>query len=62
MVVLTVRKAPATDYRISLRIPGWCKGANVIVNGKAVEPGMENCMWANRGASDMTVWIDLLRE
>jgi DUF1680 family protein len=34
-VVLTVKKAPAHESTIALRIPGWCTGAIVRVNGKA---------------------------
>jgi DUF1680 family protein len=36
-VVLTVKNAPAGAFGIYLRIPGWCKGANIHVNGKAIE-------------------------
>ncbi|HEY4108835.1 aceric acid hydrolase [Puia sp.] len=36
-VVLTVKKAPAAAFGIFLRIPGWCTGARVTVNGKAAD-------------------------
>lgn len=36
-VKLTVNTAPAGECSLFLRVPGWAKGAEVSVNGKAVE-------------------------
>lgn len=33
-VVLEVEKAPASAIGMNLRIPSWCRGAKVLVNGK----------------------------
>lgn len=41
-VVLTVKRAPATVFGISLRIPGWCHGASIRVNGKASDMAVES--------------------
>jgi uncharacterized protein len=35
-VTLTLRQAPAKAYSLFLRIPGWCSGATLKVNGQAV--------------------------
>jgi len=51
-VTITVKKAPATVFGINLRIPGWCKGASILVNGKAWDMAVEegkyadlSCVW-----------------
>ena len=46
-VTITVRKAPATVYGIYLRIPGWCKGASIAVNGKAWDMAIETGKYAD---------------
>lgn len=42
-VILSVQAAPSKTFAIFLRIPGWCKGASLMVNGqaytKALTPG-----------------------
>jgi DUF1680 family protein len=35
-IVLTVEKAPSAEVTIFLRIPGWCRGESITVNGDAV--------------------------
>lgn len=36
-VKLTINTAPAAECSLFLRIPGWAKGAELVVNGKAVD-------------------------
>lgn len=36
-VSLTIDKAPKKSFTLSMRIPGWCKGATISVNGKKQE-------------------------
>ena len=39
-VTIRIEAAPAKDFSIFLRVPGWCKGARVSVNGEdATSPG-----------------------
>ena len=38
-VVLRVRPQKPAEFTVSLRIPGWCKGAALKVNGKVVRLG-----------------------
>ncbi|KKK56909.1 hypothetical protein LCGC14_3059810, partial [marine sediment metagenome] len=38
-VVLRVRPEKPAEFTVSLRIPGWCKGAALKVNGKVVRLG-----------------------
>jgi DUF1680 family protein len=33
-VILSVQEAPSKAFSIFLRIPGWCKGAKLMVNGR----------------------------
>ena len=35
-VVISVDPAAAMDFAVNVRIPGWCKGATLTVNGSAV--------------------------
>jgi len=35
-VAITIAEAPATAFSLFLRLPGWCHGASVRVNGKQV--------------------------
>jgi DUF1680 family protein len=36
-ISITVKQAPANKFSAFFRIPGWCSGASLTVNGKAVE-------------------------
>jgi DUF1680 family protein len=36
-VVITMQQAPSKNYSVFLRIPGWCEGASLKINGQAVE-------------------------
>lgn len=36
-VTMTLEKAPAAAFSFFLRIPGWCKGATLSVNGEAIK-------------------------
>jgi len=46
-VTLTVREAPAKAFSVFLRIPGWCHGATVQVNGTPVEIGPASGRYAD---------------
>ena len=37
-IVLTIQPERAATWTLSVRIPGWCRGAKLQVNGKAVAP------------------------
>ncbi len=39
-IIITVKEAPAKQFPINLRIPGWCKKASIKINGKVREPGV----------------------
>ena len=45
-VTITVKKAPATVFGINLRIPGWCKGASIRVDGRAWDLQVEEGKYA----------------
>jgi DUF1680 family protein len=55
-VSITINQAPAEDFTVFLRIPGWSKGATVLVNGKphatAVKPGSYAAVKNNWKAGD----------
>jgi uncharacterized protein len=38
-VRITVRPGKAADFSLAVRIPGWCRGASLTVNGKAFKLG-----------------------
>jgi len=40
-VEITVTPATPTTFDLNLRIPGWCRGAEVSVNGQAVDVAVE---------------------
>jgi len=46
-VRLVLTKAPARDYSLLLRIPGWCHGAAVAVNGKSFAAGLQGGRYAD---------------
>jgi DUF1680 family protein len=33
-VKITVEQTPSTPWTLSLRIPGWCRGASILINGQ----------------------------
>jgi len=35
-ITLSLQQAPAQPFSIFLRVPGWCKGASLLVNGQRV--------------------------
>jgi len=37
-IVLTIQPERAATWTLAVRIPGWCRGAKLQVNGEAVEP------------------------
>lgn len=39
-VSLKIEQAPADDFSIHLRIPGWCKNASLKLNGQLIEKGV----------------------
>ena len=50
-VTIRIEAAPAKDFSIFLRVPGWCKGARVSVNGSAVAGASDNASAAGTLAS-----------
>lgn len=50
-VNLTVSTPKATRFPITLRIPGWCQGAVVEVNGKPLETDAKCGSYVTLGAS-----------
>ncbi|MBD8348482.1 glycoside hydrolase family 127 protein [Dysgonomonas sp. HGC4] len=45
-ISLTIDKAPKKSFTLSMRIPGWCKGATISVNGKKQEVNLESGSYA----------------
>ncbi|MBF0575255.1 glycoside hydrolase family 127 protein [Dysgonomonas sp. GY617] len=45
-ISLTIDKAPEKSFTLSMRIPGWCKGATISVNGKKQEVNLESGSYA----------------
>ena len=42
MIRFTVQVSGKVDFPLYLRVPAWCKGATLIVNGETVAAGMES--------------------
>jgi DUF1680 family protein len=40
-VQITVTPASPADFTLALRLPGWCRGAEIAVNGEVVTPPVE---------------------
>ena len=40
-IVLTIQPERAATWTLAVRIPGWCRGAKLQVNGKAVVPSIK---------------------
>jgi len=36
-VKLTIEETSGNEWKLALRVPGWCEGANLRVNGEAIE-------------------------
>ncbi|WP_420147268.1 aceric acid hydrolase [Spirosoma sp.] len=45
-VTLQLEQAPAKPFSIFVRIPGWCQGATINVNGKAVTTSLKSGEYA----------------
>ncbi len=45
-ISLTIDKAPKKSFTLSMRIPGWCKGATISVNGEKEEANLESGSYA----------------
>jgi len=45
-IKITVNEAPLDATSIYLRIPGWCEGAKLIVNGKPVQMSLVSAQYA----------------
>ncbi|TDH27501.1 glycoside hydrolase family 127 protein [Segetibacter sp. 3557_3] len=46
-IVINIEKAPAQSFAFMLRIPGWAKGAKLMVNGKPFQTGLEPGTYAS---------------
>jgi len=61
-IEISVKEAPATEFALRLRIPGWAEGAALTLNGRpagaAAEPGTYACLRRVWKAGD-TVELDL---
>lgn len=44
---LTINTAKATQFPLRIRIPGWCKGASISVNGERQNNSCRSGTWAN---------------
>ncbi len=45
-ISLTIDKAPKKSFTLSMRIPGWCKGATISVNGQKQEANLTSGSYA----------------
>ena len=41
-ILMKVKTAPSSSARIAIRIPGWCEGYKLRINGKTVQTPVEN--------------------
>ena len=59
MIRFTVQVSGKVDFPLYLRVPAWCKGATLIVNGETVAAGMESgkCVRLDRTWSNGDVVI-----
>lgn len=65
-VRLTIEDCGSAAFALKLRIPGWAKSASIRLNGalSGLSPSPATYFvpyytWANRGKSEMTVWLPL---
>ena len=49
MIRFTVQVSGKVDFPLYLRVPAWCKGATLIVNGETVAAGMESGKYVRLG-------------
>lgn len=45
-ILLTIDKAPKKSFTLSMRIPGWCKGASISVNGQKQKTNLASGAYA----------------